>query len=203
MSIIATAVRHLIAAGVTGDALCAAIAEMEADIRAEPKPRSAGAIRQARYREAKRNEASQVTESDACDASDVSTPLSAPPNDIYSNPPHHTPQHSSSGRDAFPCPDWCDPAVWRDLKRNRKAKNLANTETAHRLFLREIAKFVDDEWPPGRLVEAIVAKGWGGAYDPREASGKTGKSGNGRQGNSGNSNANAARLALEKLGLAN
>jgi hypothetical protein len=32
MSIIATAVRHLMAAGVTGDALCNAIAELEAEI---------------------------------------------------------------------------------------------------------------------------------------------------------------------------
>ncbi len=57
MSVIATAVRHLMAAGVTGEALFAAIAELEADIRAEPKPRSAGAIRQERYR---RNKASLV-----------------------------------------------------------------------------------------------------------------------------------------------
>ena len=65
MSIIATAVRHLMAAGVTGEALLAAIAELEEQVRAEPKPRSAGAIRQERYR---RNKASQVTECDAGDA---------------------------------------------------------------------------------------------------------------------------------------
>ena len=38
MSVIATAVKHLMAAGVTGEALLAAIEEMEAQVRAEPKP---------------------------------------------------------------------------------------------------------------------------------------------------------------------
>lgn len=55
MSIIATAVKHLIAAGVTGDALVTAIAEMEASI----DTRSTAAKRQARYRARKDNEASQ------------------------------------------------------------------------------------------------------------------------------------------------
>lgn len=64
MSVIAAAVKHLMAAGITGDALLVAIAELEAEIRCEPKPRSSGAIRQERYR---RNKASQVTESYACD----------------------------------------------------------------------------------------------------------------------------------------
>lgn len=50
MSVIATAVKHLMAAGVTGETLLAAIEEMEAQVRAEPKPRSSAAIRQERYR---------------------------------------------------------------------------------------------------------------------------------------------------------
>ncbi|WPZ05504.1 hypothetical protein [Pelagerythrobacter marinus] len=173
MSVIATAVRHLMAAGVTGEELCAAIAEMEADIRAEPKPRSAGAIRQQRYRE--RNKASQVTESDGCDASPS---LSPSPKENKSNPhPHTHPENTTRTRKAedFPCPDWADPNVWRDLKRNRKAKRLANTPTAHKRFVEAVEAMADDEWPPGRLLEGIVAKGWGGAHDPRE----NGKSNNG------------------------
>jgi hypothetical protein len=48
VSIIAEAVRHLIAAGVTGDALVTAIADMEA---AQKPARSSAAVRQARYRD--------------------------------------------------------------------------------------------------------------------------------------------------------
>jgi hypothetical protein len=58
--------------------------------------------------------------------------------------------------------------VWSDLLKNRKSKRLTNTATAHTKFIRDLMAMVDDEWPPGRLLEAIVARGWGGAYDPRE-----------------------------------
>ena len=47
MSVIAQAVKHLLAAGVTGDALVAAIEDMEAADANEP---SNGAVRQGRYR---------------------------------------------------------------------------------------------------------------------------------------------------------
>lgn len=166
MSVIATAVRHLMAAGVTGDALCDAVAELEAALHAS-KPRSAAAIRQERYREKKRNKASQVTESDGCDA----PPLSPSPNENNSNPHPHTPGNNTrarKGRDDFPCPEWAEPEIWRDLKRNRKTKRLTNTPTAHKRFVEAVEGMADASWPPGRLLEAIVAKGWGGAHDPRE-----------------------------------
>jgi len=85
MTVIATALKHLLAAGVTGDALVTAISELEAaameDAKYAPRPRSKGAERQARYRDKERHKASQSVTSDG---SDVSSP---PPNDIYSNPP--------------------------------------------------------------------------------------------------------------------
>ncbi len=58
MSVIATAVKHLMAAGVTGDALLAAIEEMEAQVRAEltPTATSTGAARTRRWRERKATE---------------------------------------------------------------------------------------------------------------------------------------------------
>jgi hypothetical protein len=68
----------------------------------------------------------------------------------------------------FPCPDWADENVWSDLLRNRKTKRLTNTKTAHDQFVQAVVGMADDEWPPGRILKAIVAKGWGGAYDPRD-----------------------------------
>ncbi|GGN49491.1 hypothetical protein GCM10011349_20160 [Novosphingobium indicum] len=98
--------------------------------------------------------------------------LSRPPNENNSNPPTHTHPECESPRtrkaDPFPRPEWADPAVWSDLLKNRKSKRLTNTATAHTKFIRDLMAMVDDEWPPGRLLEAIVARGWGGAYDPRE-----------------------------------
>lgn len=69
--------------------------------------------------------------------------------------------------DAFVRPEWADPDIWSDLLRNRKAKRTPNTPTAYKRFLADITAMVDDEWPPGKLLEAIVARGWAAAYDPR------------------------------------
>ena len=66
MSIIAVAVRHMLAAGMDADAVANAVEAMEAEM----DTRSTGAKRQARYRE--RNKASQSVTSDAA----VTTPLS-------------------------------------------------------------------------------------------------------------------------------
>lgn len=142
-----------------------------------PKERSAGAIRQARHRAKKKAEeegegvTDNVTSDVTGDGNDVTNaPLSLPPNENNSNPPTHTPGTQTPARkaDPFPCPDWCEPAVWSDLKRNRRTKKLTNTETAHKRFVSEVMAMADEDWPPGRLVEAIAAKGWGGAHDPRD-----------------------------------
>lgn len=74
MSVIATAVKHLIAAGVTGDALVTAVAEMEA----ATDTRSSAAKRQARYRENQNIKASQTVtnrDSDAEKEKSPQTPL--------------------------------------------------------------------------------------------------------------------------------
>ena len=62
MSVLAVAIKHLVALGMTGDALASAIAEMEA----AQDNRSTGAKRQQRYRDrlAERNEASQTVTRD-------------------------------------------------------------------------------------------------------------------------------------------
>lgn len=85
MSAIATALKHMLAAGMPHEAIVAAVAEMEA---VAPKQRTAGAIRQERYRN-KRNKASLVTESDECDAppSPLDPPLKSPPDPQKITPP--------------------------------------------------------------------------------------------------------------------
>lgn len=98
MSVIATAIRHLIDAGVSGDALYRAVAELEA----ATDTRSPGARRMARYRERqgrKEQAASPAVTSVTsvtCDDDDGRADL--PPNDINSNPP----SPSSADADAIP-----------------------------------------------------------------------------------------------------
>ena len=67
MSVIAVAVKHMMEAGMPAEAIVAAVAAMEEQV--QPK-RSAGAVRQQRYRE--RHKASQSVTSDESNASDES-----------------------------------------------------------------------------------------------------------------------------------
>jgi hypothetical protein len=180
VSVIATAVRHLMAAGVTGDALLTAIEELEASVRAEPKPRSAGAIRQERYVQRKRQQASEMTENDVGDDNDVAPALSPSPNEINSNPHPHThpegvnaPARKAEPLEAhveawlewrqknpFPRPWWADKQVWADWMKVRSRKGGVNTITAHNGFLADVAKHADAEWPPGLLLSLAVSKSW-------------------------------------------
>lgn len=155
MSVIATAVRHLMAAGVTGDALLSAIAEMEAQIRSEPKARSSGAVRQERYRRNKASQPSQSVTSDVCDA-----PLSLPPNENISNPPTHTPGNNTparKGTGTIAKPDGVTDQVWRDFLAHRKAKRATVTPTVIAGIGREAAKA---GWSMDAALAECVTRGW-------------------------------------------
>lgn len=71
--------------------------------------------------------------------------------------------------DPYPMPEGVDPQHWRDFLENRKRKRLPNTPTAHARLLSDLARLSDDEWPPGRLIQAAAERGWAGIYDPRES----------------------------------
>lgn len=148
MSLSAAAIRLLADKGLSGTDI-AEVAEA-----CEPA-RTSGAARQKRYRERLRNER------------DVTGDVTPPPNDIYSNPPVLSPKASPSPKErgAFPKPDWADDGIWRDFLVNRKRKGLPNTATAHRKLLADIARLADVNWPPGRLLEAATARGWGAIYE--------------------------------------
>lgn len=76
MSIIATALKHLIAAGVTGDDLVRAVAEMEAQSAPAAPARTARQERNARYYQKRASE--RRLNSDDQDVSDASPDLSSP-----------------------------------------------------------------------------------------------------------------------------
>jgi hypothetical protein len=92
MSVIAIAVKHMMAAGLSGEVIIAAIAEMEESITPQ---KSKAALRQERYRE--RNKTSQSVTSDAKEKS----PL-IPPSDGFPNPSLTTPLISPQKKDHVP-----------------------------------------------------------------------------------------------------
>ena len=66
--------------------------------------------------------------------------------------------------DVFPKPNWAARDIWRDFLENRRRKRLPNTATAHAKLIRDVMALVDDDWPPGRVLEAATARGWGAIY---------------------------------------
>ena len=90
------------------------------------------------------------------------------------NPIPHAPVGDSPREAAlrrFPCPAGCDPADWRDLLANRRAKRLAMTEAAYRKVIRDLAAHADDAWPAGKLLAHAAEKGWAQIFDPRDDTG--------------------------------
>lgn len=69
---------------------------------------------------------------------------------------------------------WALPAgvslqVWSDFLSNRRRKRLANTPTAWKAFLDDLARIsAETGIPPPQLIEQCTAKGWGAIYDPRD-----------------------------------
>ncbi|WP_150131813.1 hypothetical protein [Sphingomonas carotinifaciens] len=173
MSLSAAVIDALVASGATVEQLAAAMkASLLEGEQARATKRAKDAARQQRSRANRKDAVSRdvtVTPRDECDA---------PPNDIYSNPPQLSPDASHPPRAArravaFPRPDWADEQVWSDFLANRKRKGLTNTATAHRKLLADIERIADAAWPPGRLLEAATARGWGAIYpsikDTRDA----------------------------------
>lgn len=168
MSIIATAVRHLMAAGVTGEALVAAIADMEANQAPAVDP--VAEKRRAYDRERKRNKVSGGIPVESAESAEF-TPSLSPPNEIYLTPPIPTPVNILPTRKGidFPMLDCTDADTWRDFLKNRKAKNLPCTATAHKKLRENLARWSQETgWPPGKVFAECVAKGWGAIYDPRD-----------------------------------
>ena len=177
MSVIATALRHLIAAGLAGEELVAAVAEMEAAL---PAADAVAERRRAYDRERRRAErrrdpgdgdAPETPESgESADSADTPSLIKKVP----PGPPSKKltlPRGGMAGArpaDPFPRPEGIHPDHWRDFLINRRRRQLANTASAHARLLHDLDRLADDEWPPGRLLAHAAAAGWGGIYDPRE-----------------------------------
>lgn len=166
MSLSAAVIDALVASGCTPEQMAAVIkadlAERDAALEAK---RAKDSERQRRHRASR-----DVTVTNGDSVTDPS--LSPAPNENNSNPhPHTHPDNSTPCArkgDPWPKPDFADAQHWSDVKANRKAKRLPNTPTAYVKFRRDLEKWVDDDWPPGRLIEAIAARGWASAeHDPR------------------------------------
>lgn len=187
MSVIASALKHMLAAGMPADAIVAAVAEMEASLAHDPVAEK----RRAYDRERKRVSRSNVSTGHPPDSTDIAdkadTPLSSPspsfPPDPQTNPtPAYPRDNTPRARkaDQFVCPNGVDPVDWEALIANRKSKRAALSDGAHRQILKKLEGWERDGWPPGPIVACAAERGWTTVFETDEMKGR--QNGNDRQG---------------------
>jgi hypothetical protein len=161
MSLIATAVKHMMAAGMDADAICAAVADMEASI----DTRSTAAQRQARYRE--RNKASQsVTQRNdvTLNPSPLIPPLKAPPDPLKITPPI-SPHPPCVARAKFPPPDGVEAGQWAAFRQQRRKPI---NDRSYTLLCNKLKGLAEDGWPPGQMIDLAIERGWETVFEPKE-----------------------------------
>lgn len=162
MSLAALA-RQLADAGTPIEGIILALEAVEQRERAAAVKREQAAARKRAQRDRERDGSVTVTRQSQDSHETTPAPNKSPP-DPQKLTPTPAPTHETRAREAFPKPDWADGQVWSDLLANRRKKGLPNTATAHRKLLADIDRLTDDAWPPGRVLEAAVGRGWGAIY---------------------------------------
>jgi hypothetical protein len=161
MSIISTAVRHLMAAGVTGEALVDAIADMEA---AQPKD-AAAEKRRAWDRERKRAAKTAQSGGNPVESTESAELVEAPalspsPKEINSNPhPHTHPDITTRARGAVAKPDDVSQQTWIDWVAHRRRIKADVTPTAVAGVRSEATKV---GWTMEAALTESVTQGWRG-----------------------------------------
>ena len=160
-------------AGAPLEAILIALEAMEQRDQVIEEKRAGERERKQRQRAKQREAVGTVTGQSRDSHGDISTDpsLSRPLSPQTPQTPTHTHPDitpARKGRD-FPMLDCTDAETWADFLRNRKAKRLPNTASAHRKLQTDLAGMAARTgWPPGEVFAACVARGWGAIYDPRE-----------------------------------
>jgi hypothetical protein len=168
----------LAVSGLTAEQL-ALVIELSATVAAEARPVEDKSAQRRRakdraYQADKRRQNRQISaDSDDAVGSNERDILTSR-EDLPQEPNGSLPQGAKRTKSAvrWSCPLGVQPGHWSDFLANRSRKRCAQTQTAYDAVLADIAKFADDEWPPGRLVEHAAAKGWASINDPRSDYGK-------------------------------
>lgn len=163
MSIIATAVRHLIAAGVGGEDLIRAIEDMEDQIIPNTGEKSSGAERQARYRARKAQEnvtcnGSDVTLRNGVTQEEKEKRLTKKEKEEPHSPKEKTPKGVKK-KGGFPQPADVAEQTWQDFAELRSRKKSPLTETALAAIRREAEGI---GWTLEQALRECCSRGWQG-----------------------------------------
>lgn len=168
MSIIAQAVRHMLAADMPHEKIIAAITDMEnAD-----KPKSSGAIRQARYRERLNERNSDVTlRHSVTPPSNGSDGFPYPSLTSLTTPKENTPKgvQKKVPQDQIIIPDWLPLSEWIGFKEMRMKIKKPMTGRAERLAIGKLEKFRSKGHDPTEILNQSILNDYQDLYEPRKS----------------------------------
>lgn len=174
MSVIATALRHLLDAGASREAILAAVAEMEADLRASAANDPVAEKRRAYDRDRKAQK--RAADKERSGGSPVDSggnsghPPSldkekspTPPKEIKPTPGVVTALARKAG--GFGPPEGVPLDRWNALCQQRKK---SVTEIAYNRMCKTLREGAEAGWPPGELVERSIERGYETVFVPKE-----------------------------------
>jgi len=74
------------------------------------------------------------------------------------------------GQAAFPLPDWMPKEAWDGWMEVRMAKKVPNTERALKIAVGKLEALKAEGYPPEKVLDCAIEKGWRGIYKPTELS---------------------------------
>lgn len=161
MGVIATAVRHLMAAGVTGEALLAAIEDLENE---QPKDRAAEnrrAYDRERKAKARLEQKSGGSPVESADIADINTLDKKTPQTPIKINPKITPLIS-------PQPEWLPAEEWEAFEEMRKRIRKPLTGRARVLAIGKLETLRAAGHDPAKVLDQSVLNSWQDLFPPRE-----------------------------------
>lgn len=166
---------RLIAAGTPAELVAEVamtLAEANAAASALERRRAAERARQANRRAASRDVTEcHVTERDSADSPSLSPSLFLSPQTPQTNSHPHTHPRGESARTrkgslaAFPPPAGVTAEQWESFVRQRRKKL---TPHAYKLLTGKLDDLARDGWPPGKLIDLAIERGWETVFEPKD-----------------------------------
>jgi hypothetical protein len=171
MSVIAAALKHMLDGGMSREAMIAAVAEMEAEMRAAAANDPVAEKRRAYDRARKAAKAAErKSGGNPVEITEIQdSPLSLSPNENNSNPHTHTPEHKPRARKGgFVLPDKIPEAEWAAYVEMRQRIRKPMTDHAKGLAVAELFKLAEAGWPPGDVLNHSTMNSYQGLFPPKD-----------------------------------
>lgn len=172
MSVIASALKHMLAAGMPADAIVAAVAEMEANLAHDPVAEKRRAYDRERKRIAKQNRSTGIPPESAENAEQLLDKEKSPTPPKEINPPSGDKSPSGKPRprkaDDFELPERIPAEPWAEFVTMRRRMGKPLTPRAKQLAVEKLDELATAGWPPGEVLNNSILNSYQGLFPPKE-----------------------------------